>query len=396
MAGVKSPLVISLMFCLDTEQGHIYTYNLSLGHAVRTLGWDHIAAVRAAAHVKVIPPGWHMCLGYPDTPRASGLLQKGRKLGQLVRTLNMFLRQQERDEHRPMILFLEWFDPVHLIAFCLALLGLPMRTQFSTWILYRLAMYGPRDLLFFRLVHGIIRARLGKDRLTLLSDSEIVAKALFKSMGLPVYTVPIPHGALSPDEPIESPRLDPCNTGGEGQLTCWWPGQPAPLKGLAVIEHLTHLSGAPAKRLRIVAAEGSGLTAQPDGCDVTLIPDVLTRPQYVGWLKASDIILLPYDPTAYAERTSGIFCEAVSAGKLAAVTDGTWMSDELRRHDLSELIVNWYDTAIVDRLVYLYNDPEVRRKLDQMRVAYNGYHTIQGLAHELERIYDETCHGACD
>src|SRR5512134_2021818 len=89
-----TPLIISLMFCLENEQGHIYSYNLSVGKAAHLLGWDHSAAVRAAAKINTVPDGWQMCLGTRANRFRWRPLVKIEKLMKLLRSLIGLLREQ--------------------------------------------------------------------------------------------------------------------------------------------------------------------------------------------------------------------------------------------------------------------------------------------------------------
>ena len=57
----------------------------------------------------------------------------------------------------------------------------------------------------------------------------------------------------------------------------------------------------------------------------------------------SDVVLLPYSKDVYHSRTSGPFTEALAAAKPVIVTDGTWMSDQLRSYG-SGLTVNDRDS----------------------------------------------------
>ena len=42
-------------------------------------------------------------------------------------------------------------------------------------------------------------------------------------------------------------------------------------------------------------------------------------------LRAADVLLMPYRVDTYKERTSGVFCEALSAGKPVIVSQGSLM-----------------------------------------------------------------------
>jgi glycosyltransferase involved in cell wall biosynthesis len=65
--------------------------------------------------------------------------------------------------------------------------------------------------------------------------------------------------------------------------------------------------------------------------NVTFVEHALPSADYAGLLASLDIILLAYPQDAYRARTSGVFIEAVAAGKPVVVTAGTWMADELGR-----------------------------------------------------------------
>jgi glycosyltransferase involved in cell wall biosynthesis len=51
--------------------------------------------------------------------------------------------------------------------------------------------------------------------------------------------------------------------------------------------------------------------------------------EYEARFDESDVLLLPYQRTPYARRTSGIFLEAALAGKPVVVPEGTWMADQV-------------------------------------------------------------------
>jgi glycosyltransferase involved in cell wall biosynthesis len=65
---------------------------------------------------------------------------------------------------------------------------------------------------------------------------------------------------------------------------------------------------------------------------VHLVTSSLSSEEYYRMLAEADVILLPYRRGDYAARTSGIFAEALAAGKPVIVTTGTWMSAQLDHH----------------------------------------------------------------
>ena len=372
------PLLISFLFALDTEQGHLFEYNKAVGQACRLIGWEHAAAVRAAARVSERPPGWSFCLGSRKTLFAGGPALRVEKLLRLLFSLVAYLRRAAQ-EPRPVILFLEWFDMVHLVPFCLALALTPGRRRLWVWIVHRLVTPPGPGRRRLQWVHAVLRRLVGGDRVVLLSDSALVAEAIAGPFGGPVHLLPIPHTQAQAPA-ARRPELD-------GRLVCWLPGRAIPEKGLAHVAALAAQSGPEASRLSLVVSASARLAGRPDGPAILHVPDVLPRAEYEGWLQAADVVLLPYLPELYGERTSGGFAEAIGAGKLPVVTDGTWMAHELRRYDLPELILDWAAPDLAGQLLRLAGDPTVRARLDQMRADYQRFHSLAGYSQTLRQVW---------
>ena len=65
------------------------------------------------------------------------------------------------------------------------------------------------------------------------------------------------------------------------------------------------------------------------GADLELVEGPLTVQAYRDLMTQADIVLLPYRPSAYAERSSGILMEAIVAGAPCVATRGAWMQSAL-------------------------------------------------------------------
>ncbi|MCC7359397.1 MAG: hypothetical protein IT317_07965 [Anaerolineales bacterium] len=379
-----APLTLSIMYCLDSEQGHIFSYNRAFGEAARLLGWEHRATVRAAARVAELPPGWTRTLGAQRYFFRGGLPLKFEKEWRLIVTLARYLRALLRTETRPIILVLEWFHLVHLFAFCASLLAVPRRRELSALFVYRFAFPNNRDRILYKLIMAVVRALIGREHVTIFTETEVAAAALRRDLGQPAHLLPIPNVVL-PDEPV-SPPAWASTPERAGKLVCWWPGVPAVDKGLALIERLTTLASPAARELVVVADQRAGLSPHPGGCGVHLLADHLSRAEYAGWLATMDVALLPYAPSAYANRTSGVLADAVCMGKLPVVRDGTWLARELRRYALEALIVDWDDPDLPQTLISLAQDAAVRAQLERMSADYLAFHGIRGYARTLERV----------
>lgn len=85
--------------------------------------------------------------------------------------------------------------------------------------------------------------------------------------------------------------------------------------------------------------------------NVFFIMDALSSDQYYELLHNSDVVLIPYWRSVYQSRTSGIFTEALAAGKPVIVTEDTWMSDQLMEFG-SGVICNDRDAGDLVRAIY--------------------------------------------
>jgi hypothetical protein len=385
MSRTETPLIISLLFCLDTEQGHLYAYNRSVGEAAQLLGWEHFGAVRAAANVAELPDNWSLCLGSKTTFFRSKTLARVEKMLRLIYSLLALLRS-ERCQSRPVVFLFEWFHPMHVIAFCLALIFSPRGRNWYVWIIHRFEFPKSNVTRLYRLLHAVIRGRLGRERLILFSENDPIAKSLVKTFGQAVYVLPMPQIASQRERSI-MPEPD---SRVRDKVICWWPGLPSALKGLAIIVRLVHMTGPEAQRLCIVADEGAGLSPVEGGCQVVLLPVGISRAEYIGWMHTMDVALLPYSAPVYATRTSGPFADAIAVGKPAVVTAGTWMADELRKYGLDELILDWNSPSILSDLLHVARAEDMRAKLARMQAAYADYHSVRGFARAIHDVFDET------
>jgi glycosyltransferase involved in cell wall biosynthesis len=73
------------------------------------------------------------------------------------------------------------------------------------------------------------------------------------------------------------------------------------------------------------------LSSLPLDYCVNLITEPLAGDAYRRLLLEADVVVLPYDAEAYASRSSGVFVEALAAGRPVIVPAGTWMAAELAR-----------------------------------------------------------------
>lgn len=111
-------------------------------------------------------------------------------------------------------------------------------------------------------------------------------------------------------------------------------GHSRPDKGLHLIppligrhpelDFLIHVSGAQAEQLWQDAKATTDTLA-----NLEIIRGALDASDYHALMARADVLLLPYDAKQIPFRSSGVFSEAVAAGKIVVVPKGTWMEEHL-------------------------------------------------------------------
>jgi glycosyltransferase involved in cell wall biosynthesis len=79
---------------------------------------------------------------------------------------------------------------------------------------------------------------------------------------------------------------------------------------------------------------------------VSLVEHALSEEAYLQLLRDADVLLLPYRPETYRERTSGVFCEALSAGKPVIVSEGSLMARQVSRERTGWLLRDRHPDSI--------------------------------------------------
>ena len=75
-----------------------------------------------------------------------------------------------------------------------------------------------------------------------------------------------------------------------------------------------------------VCRESVAKLRQVSGDAIRLLERRLSESEYFEALREADVVAVPYHLDIYGDRTSGIFCEALAAGKPVITTRGSWMS----------------------------------------------------------------------
>ena len=323
-----------------------------------------------------LPAEWEVRIDCPDL---ENFWARNLGYGLMARSVASYARERLLPAGQPVILFIENLSTSTLMVMWMALRRVP-RDRLALWLLVRFSLRErgwPGRV--SRLLLNQLRRQLPPGALQLLTDSVSLRGALERFTGMPFTVLPIPHldvDAAAARAPFRA-----------GRLICWWPGAPRAEKGLAVMRALTANTGKGMDRLEIVVAAEAGLPSAVRGPRLATQPPGMDRAAYLAALGDCHVVLLPYHAQAYRERTSGIFVEAVAAGKTPLVSAGTWMAGELERHGLETLILDWADAAVGERIWAAAHDAEVAARLRTMQAGYLEQHGEAAFAAALQAIY---------
>jgi hypothetical protein len=387
----EAPTFISLIPELHAGTGHVLGYHLSAHDAARIAGWRCVALVpRDHGLGSALPSGWRAELrpatttvGLPQILRHGGARRLFRDMAGFARSVREAVGMAAGETSGESVVFLERFNGPQLVAAAKGLRALP-RDRFRFWVMVRSDLSGVVGGAYALAILRI--AREWRDRFRLLADSEPLARSLERRLGIPVHVMPIPHTHVSTAAPF--PRE-------ANEIVCWWPGPPRAEKGLGTIRALASLTAARCDRtVKLVLSEEAGVAAGA-AIRVQCLPARLSAQEYDRWLATADVVLLPYDPARYRHATSGIFAEAVVAGRVPLASAGTWMARELHAHGLAELVVDQHDAVgLLARICAVSCDPGIRAKLARMQAHFAAYHCESSFAMRLAELFSPASHVA--
>ena len=151
--------------------------------------------------------------------------------------------------------------------------------------------------------------------------------------------------------------------------------------------NLNTLEGDPGARTAMDAL----ITSQ--GEDVELVQGPLSPEDYTALLRRTDIVLLPYRPHAYAERSSGILMEAITAGLPTVVTRGAWLEATIENASSltpAGVVAHPEADALADAVIEIADDwsryaAGARHLRDALRFRFNPAELVREVAKTADR-----------
>jgi glycosyltransferase involved in cell wall biosynthesis len=236
----------------------------------------------------------------------------------------------------------------------------------------------------------LMSSRSAAATLRLYADTEDLARQYSELVsGLEVEVVPIPH-CLPPGRAAEQSEA-------HGPLRIAYLGDARDEKGFHLLADLVDAVAARLDgRARFViqgnvSAAGDNpslaqarrrLAAYPRA-QVELMTDQLDLSAFHDLLRSADIVLLPYDRRAYARRSSGIFVQALAAGRVVVVPAETWMA---RQADPAAAVLFEGETRLADAVMTAVQQwPALAKSAQQRAPLWRARHeAARYIAHLLE------------
>ena len=230
-------------------------------------------------------------------------------------------------------------------------------------------------------------------RIFLTTDSAILAEEYRRLTHLPIYVLPIPHTTSAKKKNNSSPRItDVIRMVSLGGMRIN-KGFDLLAKSIEILSKNNEFHGISFElqcyqsQLGSEGATSVTLLKRLGLSNVELIERSLDQDAYMQLLENSDVVLIPYFRDIYHANTSGIFAEALAAGKPVIVTDGTWMSDQLEHYGAG---VTFRDQDVDDlsRAICEARDnyPRLAAQALERRAAWLAYHNPDNFVDELLKI----------
>ncbi|MFN0065311.1 MAG: glycosyltransferase [Chlamydiales bacterium] len=359
---VEKNMIHALITHLYGEEGHRYIYHKMFREAVYQLKIPYVGSTNVECPIEDLPNDWKRTLHW-----------KEKKRGQLfVRTWD-FAKIFGKKAQQPRCFFLESYTIIDLVALVFSFSFFKKQDTFLFFFRSDLPGHGCSSwkIKIYTVLFQLMQKQL-KKRLLFCTDTDRIARYYQELLHQNVHLLPVPHTEGLTTQPLSDP------------LQLWWVGSPRKEKGEEIIRLIVR------KRSRVPLALALSEELSLEG-EIVLhyLPKVLTRKQYEEQMNLSAVILMPYDPNIYYSRTSGIFIEAISAGKVVVTRKGSWIASELEKHDLSELLLDWSKDDLWEKIYELAHDSHISKKIAAMQRHYREYHSLKGYTKALKAILSE-------
>jgi glycosyltransferase involved in cell wall biosynthesis/2-polyprenyl-3-methyl-5-hydroxy-6-metoxy-1,4-benzoquinol methylase len=315
--------------------GHYFEYDRSVGEAALLKGLECIILAHRQA---ALPPGLPFTIHsvyssdiWKSLPGETYHTERNITAVSAAFTSETLEFLTSRPLNRGDILFLPTIAKAQLPGAAALAEGLgPRGAHLHIMLRYQHAFYdGPIAATAFLRLEEVAK----DSSISLCTDSHRLARDLGTLTVLPIHVLPIPH-----TDHLVGLRHPPPEPTGRIHFVSL--GNARGEKGLAeildAVRESTHKPWGDRARFTLQCNDPSAdvvdairaFRKTPDP-RVTLADRILSSDEYYALLQQADVVLVPYHRGIYRERTSGVFLEAITAGKIVVCTQDTWMNDLL-------------------------------------------------------------------
>lgn len=201
------------------------------------------------------------------------------------------------------------------------------------------------ELPFVQRWKPVLERFVANGRNRLFGSTEQLAEGMSEVFGVPVHALPYPSTTFDDDADLSKWKARKL---GPGTLpSVLFPGAMREEKGfLTAMETVRCLTQGFGPRYRCVIAGRAREDTPPAlvnaleevrGDFVTVEDRVLDDSEFIEFLASGDIIVLPYKPSAFKDRPSGILIDTISLGKPIVAVEGTWLADAIAAYGWGEV-----------------------------------------------------------
>lgn len=255
------------------------------------------------------------------------------------------------------IFFIDGYSFDFLLSFMISII---LKSKCPTIFIYCRYNYEGKKLLYFKIFIKIIK---NFSNIKILTDNKKLYLKIKKIYQVPVLEVPVPHTNFS-KKIIKKTII-------KKKINLYFPGVFREEKFGRNLHYFLENNN---HKKYVVKINNNFKNNKKYNFKTILLNKNLSRKEYLGNLRKSDLIVLPYQSNQYEYRTSGVFFEAISMQKKVLVSDKTWMSRELSKHGLKDFIVHDWKKFDLNKSINLIQSKKNYFKLLRMKNIYIKYH----------------------
>ena len=266
-------------------------------------------------------------------------------------------------------IYIDGYNLLFLLSF--AIISLIFKNNLSLVIFCRYKFSGIKSLIFKLTIKNIYK---NTSNLKILTDTDLIKKNYLQKFNKQVKLMPIPHTFK---------KIKYKEIGIKDKINLFFPGKYRNDKFSNNFKLFVKNNNSSKIRFLInkkVKFENS------KKFESYKINENLSRAEYLRYFLSSNFIILPYESEDYKYRSSGIFVEAISLRKIVFVSGNTWMSKELRKHNLSELIIHDWNNFEIFKFIKKCNLQKLNKKLKIMQKKYLNFHNEKNFNLIMSRI----------